>query len=127
MVLKKNKIINISNKRLFLIYVDWDGGRPQTIHLEIKGPEGTRKVSKKGRELKLSLLQAHVNFTAVLYASNIRGRSGVLRLAIPPPPTGNFSLVTLPHSLGFDVLGRHFCTKIDHFEIPCPVLKRLKT
>ncbi|XP_026762633.3 hemicentin-1-like [Galleria mellonella] len=57
----------------------WDGGRAQTVHLELLSEDGTllQNVSDPAGHFQLPNMEDDQNVTAVVYASNIRGRSDV--------------------------------------------------
>ncbi|XP_013183567.1 uncharacterized protein LOC106129522 [Amyelois transitella] len=57
----------------------WDGGRRQTIHLELLSSDGTvsLNVSDTAGHFQLPDNDEETNITAVVYASNARGRSEV--------------------------------------------------
>uniref|UniRef100_A0A2A4K4V5 Ig-like domain-containing protein n=1 Tax=Heliothis virescens TaxID=7102 RepID=A0A2A4K4V5_HELVI len=69
----------------------WDGGRPQRIHLEVLDEEGTpiRNVTDVAGHFFLPDMVFARNMTAVLYATNSRGKSAerVISLqSLEPPP-----------------------------------------
>ncbi|CAH2035741.1 unnamed protein product, partial [Iphiclides podalirius] len=55
----------------------WDGGRPQVIHLELYSSDGAllHNVSNAAGLFHLPDVEEDNNLTAILYASNVRGRS----------------------------------------------------
>ncbi|XP_049885268.1 hemicentin-2-like [Pectinophora gossypiella] len=55
----------------------WDGGRPQTVHLELVDSDGTvlYNVSDPAGHFHLPDVEEGRNLSAVVYASNVRGRS----------------------------------------------------
>ncbi|XP_075991017.1 uncharacterized protein LOC142986413 isoform X2 [Anticarsia gemmatalis] len=71
----------------------WDGGRPQTVHLEILDEEGTplHNVSDAAGHFHLADVEEQRNLTAVVYCSSARGRSEpkVLHLQTMKPLTAS--------------------------------------
>ncbi|KAM3968480.1 cell adhesion molecule DSCAML1 [Aphomia sociella] len=57
----------------------WDGGRSQTVHLELLSSDGTllQNVSDTAGHFNLADAEDDRNVTAIVYASNSRGRSEV--------------------------------------------------
>ncbi|PZC74615.1 hypothetical protein B5X24_HaOG207406 [Helicoverpa armigera] len=69
----------------------WDGGRPQSVHLEVLDEDGTpvRNVTDVAGHFFLPDIVYSRNMTAVLYATNSRGKSvdNVIALqSLKPPP-----------------------------------------
>ncbi|KPJ09089.1 Nephrin [Papilio machaon] len=74
----------------------WDGGRPQIIHLELFGSEGglLHNVSNSAGHFHLSDMEEDNNLTAILYASNNRGRSSSKTMYLQAASTLNASAIT---------------------------------
>ncbi|XP_013147426.1 PREDICTED: neural cell adhesion molecule 1-B-like [Papilio polytes] len=74
----------------------WDGGRPQIIHLELFGSDGRllHNVSNAAGHFHLSDVEEDNNLTAILYSTNIRGRSLSLSMYLQAASTLNASAIT---------------------------------
>lgn len=76
-----------------MLILGWDGGRPQIIHLELFGSDGRllHNVSNAAGHFHLSDVEEDNNLTAILYSTNIRGRSLSLSMYLQAASTLNAS------------------------------------
>ncbi|XP_063634530.1 hemicentin-2-like [Cydia splendana] len=72
---------------------DWDGGRPQTVHLVVRDATGTVVTNASDAAGHFQLALAGRNLSAVVYASNSRGRSEEVELQMQNTPTSAFAVI----------------------------------
>lgn len=82
------------------MFTGWDGGRQQTIHLELLGMDGTvfHNITNAAGHFLLPDIEDDRNLTALVYASSPRGRSKTrtvhLQTITPLSPSGPYNKIT---------------------------------